>query len=66
MSCRLLLENIESLSHAKGIIFDMRGRPFTTRLWVDLIGHLIEEPIQGPIYLIPKIIYPDQRDVGFP
>ncbi len=60
-----VIENIESLSQAKGIIFDLRGRPFTTRLWVDLVGHLIDEPIQGPIYLIPKIIYPDQRDVNF-
>ena len=60
-----VFDNIESLSQAKGIIFDMRGRPYTTRLWVDLIGHLIKEPIQGPIYLIPKIIYPDQDMVNF-
>jgi C-terminal processing protease CtpA/Prc len=60
-----IFENIELLSQAKGIIFDLRGRPFTTRLWVDLIGHLIDEPIQGPVYLIPKIIYPDQGDIKF-
>ena len=60
-----VIKEIESLSKAKGIIFDMRGRPYTTRLWVDLIGHLIKEPIQGPIYLIPKIIYPDQEKVNF-
>ncbi|WP_172369871.1 S41 family peptidase [Sporosarcina jiandibaonis] len=60
-----VFENIELLSQAKGIIFDLRGRPFTTRLWVDLVGHLIDEPIKGPIYLIPKIIYPDQGDIKF-
>lgn len=60
-----VFENIELLSQAKGIIFDLRGRPFTTRLWVDLIGHLIDEPIQGPVYLIPMIIYPDQGDIKF-
>jgi Peptidase family S41 len=60
-----VFENIELLSQAKRIIFDLRGRPFTTRLWVDLIGYLIDEPIQGPVYLISKIIYPDQGDIKF-
>ena len=42
-------ENVETLSKAKGIIFDMRGYHYTSGVWSDVIGHLIEKPIKGPV-----------------
>ena len=58
-------ENVETLSKAKGIIFDMRGYPYTSGVWSDVIGHLIEKPIKGPVFRINQSIYPNRESVTY-
>lgn len=55
--------HVEQLTNAKGIIFDLRGYPASFAFMHDVIGHLIDEPIKGPIFRIPQTIYPDQEQV---
>ena len=57
--------NIETLAEAKGIIFDMRGYPAVGANWLDIIAHLIEKPIKGPISKVMQSIYPNQENVTF-
>lgn len=57
-------ENSEKLAQAKGVIFDLRGYP-DLDLMHQVIGHLIEEPVTGPIYKVPQFIYPDREKVTY-
>lgn len=61
----IMEENIQALSEAKGIIFDLRGYPNSFSLMQEVVGHLTEKPIQGPIWRIMQTIYPDQKKVTF-
>jgi C-terminal processing protease CtpA/Prc len=58
-------ENIEKLSTAKGIIFDLRGYPEDWDLAINIISHLTDKTVQSPYIQVPKIIYPDQEKIDF-
>lgn len=57
--------NAEQLANAKGIVFDLRGYPSSFDLMHHVIGHLIDEPVTGPIMRIPQTVYPDQEKVTY-
>ncbi|MFF2450765.1 S41 family peptidase [Neobacillus sp. NPDC058068] len=57
-------ENIDVLSNAKGIIYDLRGYP-SFPLMQKVVGHLTEKPVKGPILRVMQTIYPDQENVTF-
>jgi len=50
------------LAAARGIIFDVRGYPFSVDA---ILSHLIEAPITGPQFLVPVITQPDRQGLGF-
>lgn len=58
-------ENIDKLSKAKGIIFDLRGYPKSMELALSVLGHLTDEPIKGPVWRISQSIYPDREKLTF-
>lgn len=54
--------HLSTLAQAKGIVFDLRTYPET----IDIISHLIDQPVACAKWNIPKIIYPDQKkSIGF-
>lgn len=56
-------DQINEMSKAKGIIFDVRGYPKNSH---EIIGHMIDEPVLSLKWNIPQIIYPDQENlVGY-
>jgi C-terminal processing protease CtpA/Prc len=58
-------ENIDALSRAKGIIYDLRGYPQSNTLMQKVVGHLTVKPVKSPILRIMKTIYPDQENVTY-
>ena len=62
---------LDELAEAKGIIFDERWdgavkSNVEKRLsTINVIRHLINEPVQTPIWNTPQIIYPDQKDITY-
>ncbi len=51
------------MPRAKGVVFDLRGYPNGNH---EVIGHLIDKPVQSARWNVPQIIYPDQeRMVGY-
>jgi len=54
---------MERFAKAKGIIWDMRGYP--TGSVIPFVGHLLKESSLSPYWLVPRIIYPDQKDMLF-
>lgn len=61
----ILEENLDKLSKANGIIFDLRGYPEDFEAAKIVIAHLTDKTVQSPIIQVPKIIYPDQDNIEF-
>lgn len=56
-----LRDSLNMLSHANGIIFDLRGRP---RNNIDFIlSHLVDNNITSARWMIPLIVYPDREKI---
>ncbi|MFC2146745.1 S41 family peptidase, partial [Acidobacteriota bacterium] len=52
---------IDELAKAKGVIFDARGYvAFEKR---NILGYLVDKPIQTPIWHFPEVIYPDREKI---
>ena len=51
---------IQEISKAKGVVFDLRGMPNRND---DVISYMIDHPVQSPKWNVPKIIYPDQESI---
>ena len=51
---------IQEISKAKGVVFDLRGMPKGNH---DVISHMIDHPVLSPKWNIPHIIYPDQESI---
>ena len=49
-------ENLDRLAQAEGIVFDLRGYPRGTFLWLE---HFIREPGSSPNFLAPVFVAPD-------
>lgn len=60
-----LEENLETLRNAKGIIFDLRGYPYSEAYMEEIVGRLTNEPVEVPIARIMQTIYPDQQNATF-
>ncbi|MDX8365655.1 S41 family peptidase [Cytobacillus sp. IB215665] len=58
----VLIPHLDSLAKAKGIIFDMRGRP-GPNIW-QLVSHLTDRTVKGPLLAIEQIIYPDHKKLA--
>lgn len=65
VSKQTLQENIDTLSKAKGVIFDLRGYPGSSEVMMDVLGHLTEKPVKGPIVRTAQTIYPDREELTF-
>ena len=54
---------IDKLANARGVIFDARGYvAFENR---NILGYLVDEPIQTPIWHFPEVIYPDREKIHY-
>ncbi len=52
---------IDKLAKARGVIFDARGYvAFEKR---NILGYLVDKPIQTPIWHFPEVIYPDREKI---
>jgi C-terminal processing protease CtpA/Prc len=51
---------IDELAAAKGVIFDLRGYPAVDK---EFICHLIDQPVQSAFWMVPQIVYPDQKNL---
>lgn len=52
---------LEEIAAANGVIFDLRGYPYNNH---DVLRHLLNRPdIPNSLMQIPKVIYPDQKDI---
>jgi hypothetical protein len=54
---------IDKLAKARGVIFDARGYvAFEKR---NILGYLVDQPIQTPIWHFPEVIYPDREKIHY-
>jgi hypothetical protein len=54
---------IDQLANARGVIFDARGYvAFEKR---NILGYLVDNPIQTPIWHFPEVIYPDREKIHY-
>lgn len=54
---------IDKLAKARGVIFDARGYvAFEKR---NILGYLVDKPIQTPIWHFPEVIYPDREKIHY-
>jgi len=54
---------IDQLANARGVIFDARGYvAFEKR---NILGYLVDQPIQTPIWHFPEVIYPDREKIHY-
>lgn len=54
---------IDKLANARGVIFDARGYvAFEKR---NILGYLVDQPIQTPIWHFPEVIYPDREKIQY-
>jgi hypothetical protein len=51
------------LASAKGIVFEMRGYP--TQDSLEVLHHLIDQPVRSAQWLVPITTKPDRHDVSF-
>jgi len=51
---------IQEISKAKGVVFDLRGMPNGNH---DVISYMIDQPVHSPKWNIPQVIYPDQENI---
>lgn len=54
-------ENRTNLNAAKGIIFDLRGYPYSFEETLEIIQLLTDQPLIGPIFRFHGAIYPDRK-----
>ena len=62
---RAFEENLESLSSAKGIIFDYRNGSNSSFSMFNVVPYLTEKEVQSPHWYIPEFIYPDRKNIQF-
>jgi C-terminal processing protease CtpA/Prc len=53
----------DSLSAARGLVFDLRGYP--SRISVDLLAHLADTALTSPPWAVPVVRFPDHRGLAF-
>jgi C-terminal processing protease CtpA/Prc len=54
---------IDKLAKARGVIFDARGYvAFEKR---NILGYIVDKPIQTPIWHFPEVIYPDREKIHY-
>jgi len=54
---------IDKLANARGVIFDARGYvAFEKR---NILGYLVDQPIQTPIWHFPEVIYPNREKIHY-
>ena len=51
---------IQEISKAKGVVFDLRGYPKGNH---DVISYMIDHPVLSPKWNYPHVIYPDQESI---
>ncbi len=56
-----ILNRIQEISIAKGVVFDLRGYPNSNHT---IISYMIDSPVQSPKWLKPEIIYPDHENIA--
>lgn len=56
-----ILEKIDRLAAAEGVIFDLRGYPAFND---DVLRFLTEEPLRSAHWMTPEIIFPDHRNIA--
>jgi C-terminal processing protease CtpA/Prc len=56
-----VVERLDDLVVADGVIFDLRGYP-STRIEI-LLQHLTDVPLRSAHWNVPQIIYPDQESI---
>lgn len=54
---------IDKLAKAKGVVFDARGYVAFKKL--NILGYLVDKPIQTPIWHFPEVIYPDREKIHY-
>lgn len=54
---------IDKLANATGVIFDARG--YVAFEKQNILGHLVDRPIQTPIWHFPEVIYPDREKIHY-
>lgn len=54
---------INKLANARGVIFDARGYVAFKKL--NILGYLVDKPIQTPIWHFPEVIYPDREKINY-
>ena len=57
------LAALPALEEARGIVFDLRGYPGS--LSTIVIAHLIDEPVTSAQWHVPRVRYPDRRDLEY-
>ncbi|OCA84181.1 hypothetical protein A8F94_15790 [Bacillus sp. FJAT-27225] len=58
-------DNMDELSKAKGIVFDMRGGIFTKEKVKELFGHLTQKPVQGAQWAVRQTTVPGENMATF-
>jgi hypothetical protein len=53
---------IDEMAAARGVVFDMRGYPKGGNEQV--LRHLVDEPVHSAKWMVPRIVYPDRRDLA--
>jgi hypothetical protein len=53
---------IQEISKAKGVVFDLRGYPNGN---VDVISYMIDHSVHSPKWNYPHVIYPDQERIVY-
>lgn len=56
-------EVVDQLAGARGIIMD--GRDYIAYEKKDILSYLVDEPVESPIWNIPRIIYPDGKKIRY-
>ncbi|MCP2043468.1 S41 family peptidase [Pontibacter sp. HSC-36F09] len=64
VSAKDIKENLPALQQAKGIVFDMRGRPSSSFLR-GVLPYLIDKEVDTGNWSIPHYTFPDQKNVHF-
>ena len=53
---------LEKLVTAKGIVFDLRGYPSTSTIFIE---HIIRTQVSSPKFLVPIYSFPDQKSINY-
>ena len=61
ISMKSIRKKTEILATAKGIVFDVRGRPNGNH---EVLRHLSKDTLRSPRWMIPQYMYPDQENIA--